>query len=373
MTRPIKIEVDLHSLKKNFFIAQKFAPHSRHFAVIKANAYGHGQMRVAKSLKEAGTHGFALLQLDDALLLRQANLKHQILLLEGLFNEKECLPAIQHEIDFVIHHEDQLKFLESFEVEYLKNDSLKNKQCCVFLKINTGMNRLGVLPNQVIDLVERIRKISYIKEIVLMTHFAFADEVEGVQAQMEVIDFIKNEYYHRFKTNPSLCLANSASLLRYPETHYDWVRPGIMLYGSSPFADKNAEQLGLRPVMTFSSEIISIQTIKAGERVGYGGTFQAETDMQVGIVACGYADGYPRHAPNGTPILVENVRTKLVGRVSMDMLCVDVTHIPNVHVGSQVVLWGKGLPIELVSDASKTISYELMCGITKRVKGYEYP
>jgi alanine racemase len=231
----------------------------------------------------------------------------------------------------------------------------------VWLKINTGMNRLGFASEQVPAVMEKLKSHPAVGEVTLMTHFSHADEPEGVAEQLERFKGLTAAY------RAPRSLANSAALLRYPASHSEWVRPGIMLYGASPFADTSAQQFGLQPVMTLTSEIISVRELKAGDRVGYAGLFRADKTMRIGTVACGYADGYPRHAPTGTPILVNGKRTRTLGRVSMDMLAVDLSELPDADVGSRATLWGAGLPVEEVASAAGTISYELMCALTSRV------
>ena len=231
----------------------------------------------------------------------------------------------------------------------------------VMLKINTGMNRLGFAPRDALVACATLKNHAAVRQLTLMTHFATADDARGVAWQMTVFDEVAAAW------PVERCIANSAAILRYPETHADWVRPGIMLYGGSPFADVAAEALGLKPAMTLASEIISVQNLQPGDRVGYAGTFEATQPMRVGTVACGYADGYPRHAPTGTPILAGGQRTRTLGRVSMDMLCVDLTGIPAASVGTPVTLWGAGLPADEVAAHSGTVSYELMCAVAPRV------
>jgi len=252
----------------------------------------------------------------------------------------------------VIHHPAQAAMLDA----YPRRGSLD-----VWLKVNSGMNRLGVAPQQVGQLMEQLRRHKAVREITLMTHFANADEARGVAEPLAVFNEAASP--HRGARS----LANSAALLRYPKTHADWVRPGIMLYGASPFADASAQQLGLEPVMTLSSRIIAAQDLRAGDEVGYGAIFKAEHAMRIGIVACGYADGYPRHAPSGTPILVAGQRSCTLGRISMDMLAVDLSHIPQAQINSEVILWGTNLSIDEVALSADTIGYELMCAITARV------
>lgn len=319
-------------------------------AVIKANAYGHGLLRAAEALDEA--EGFALLDVRDAIALREAGFRQTILLLEGFFTADELPLLAEYELSTVIHSPQQLAMLDA----YPRRGTLP-----VWLKINTGMNRLGFGPEQVPAVMERLKSHPATGEVTLMTHFAHADETEGVAEQLEHFKGLTAAY------RAPRSLANSAALLRYPATHAEWVRPGIMLYGASPFADTSAQQLGLQPVMNLSSELISVCELKAGDRVGYAGLFRADRSMRVGTVACGYADGYPRHAPTGTPVLVAGQRTRILGRVSMDMLSVDLGGMPDADIGSRVTLWGAGLPVEEVAAAAGTISYELLCALTARV------
>jgi alanine racemase len=349
MSRPIQAHIDLSALQNNLRVARRLAS-GRIMAVIKANAYGHGLLRAAEALVDA--EGFALLDVRDAIALREAGFRQTILLLEGFFTADELPLLAEYELSTVIHSPQQLAMLDA----YPRRNTLP-----VWLKINTGMNRLGFAPEQVPAVMEKLKSHPAVRDVTLMTHFSHADEPEGVAEQLERFKGLTAAY--RLPRS----LANSAALLRYPATHSEWVRPGIMLYGASPFADTSAQQFGLRPVMTLSSEIISTRELKAGDRVGYAGLFRADKTMRIGTVACGYADGYPRHAPTGTPILVSGKRTRTLGRVSMDMLAVDLSELPDTDIGSRVTLWGAGLPVEEVASAAGTISYELTCALTARV------
>ncbi len=349
MPRPIRVHINLDALKNNLRIARRISS-SRIMAVIKANAYGHGLLRVAEALDEA--EGLAMLDVHDAVQLREAGCRQTILLLEGFFAPEDLQLVAEYDLATVIHSSQQLAGLDA----YPRRGSLQ-----VWLKVNTGMNRLGFMPEEVPAVMERLKSHPAVRDVTLMTHFSHADEAEGVAAQLACFNGLASAY------RASRSMANSAALLRYPATHGDWVRPGIMLYGASPFADTTAHHFGLKPAMTLSSEIISMRTIKTGERIGYGGLFRAEENIRIGVVACGYADGYPRHAPSGTPILVNGQRTRTLGRVSMDMLGVDLSNIADAQVGSRVVLWGDGLPVEEVAQAAGTISYELLCALAARV------
>lgn len=349
MTRPTAASISLKALSKNLSRVREYAPGSGILSVIKADAYGHGLVQAARAL--SASEGFALLDLDDALGLRQAGFRQKIVLLEGCFSPDELDEISANDIDLVIHCREQMDMLESRRLP---------KKVGVFLKCNTGMNRLGFRPEVFGKMQDRLEAMDNAGEIVLMTHFCCADGEEGIRAQMDAFASVSDSRH-------SASLANSAALIRYPETRTKWVRPGIMLYGASPFADEGAASLGLLPAMTLSSKIIAVQEVPGGEGIGYGPLFRADRKMRVGIVACGYADGYPRHAPNGTPVLVGKRLTGTVGRVSMDMLHVDISDMPEAGIGTEVVLWGEGLPVEEVAKCCGTISYELLCALAPRV------
>lgn len=355
MSRPTQARINLSALDRNLDVVRRYAPHARIMAVVKANGYGHGLMRVFQVLKDAD--GLAVLALDEAVALRETGYRQPILLLEGFFSADELPRIAEHHLSVVVHCREQ--------VEMLMQTWLPAK-IDVFLKMNSGMNRLGFKPESFREALAELKSCRTVGNVVLMSHFANADESIGIASQLSLFNAASEGLAH------PRCLSNSAAILRFPDAHADWVRPGIMLYGSSPFADKSAEELGLQPVMTLSSQIIAIQQLRAGDPVGYGGTFIAERDMRVGIVACGYADGYPRHAPTGTPILVEGKRTRTLGRVSMDMLFADLTDISSAQLGSAVTLWGDGMPVDEVARAAGTISYELLCALAQRVPVVEY-
>jgi alanine racemase len=356
MPRPIKATIDLAALKHNLAVARRHAPRAAVFAVVKANAYGHGVERIAPAL--SSVEGCALLELDIALRLREAKARQRILLLEGAFSVHDFKIAAAHELSIVVHHEEQIRMLDSVNTA---------PRLDVVLKLNTGMNRLGFTADHAKSAVERLQNHPAVAKLTLMTHFADADDQRGVAWQMAA--------FERMTTGFKLerTLANSAALLRYPETHGDWIRPGIMLYGCSPFADVSAAELGLKPVMTLTSELIAVRDLQHGDRIGYGGAFDAPHSMRVGIVACGYADGYPRHAPTGTPLLVNGKRTRTLGRVSMDLLYADLTAVPEANVGSAVTLWGAGLSADEVAASAGTVSYELLCALAPRVPVSEIP
>jgi alanine racemase len=354
MPRPIQANLDLSALENNLRVARRTTS-ARIMSVIKADGYGHGLMRAAEAL--AATDGYALLDIRDAVRLREAGYRQVILLLEGCFSADELPVIAEYGLTCVIHSPWQIAMLDACPGP-VKSGTGKLD---VWLKVNSGMNRLGFPLQQVAQTMDQLRRHRAVREITLMTHFATADESRGIAEPLALFNDLAAPY------RVARSLANSATLLRYPEAHGDWVRPGIMLYGASPFAEVSAQELGLKPAMTLNSRIIATQELRSGDEVGYGALFRAEHNMRIGIVACGYADGYPRSAPNGTPILVDGQRTRTLGRVSMDMLCVDLSTLLDADVGSRVVLWGEGMPIDEVARAAGTIGYELMCALTPRV------
>ena len=350
MTRPILARIDPAAFRHNYLLAKARAPGARAWAVVKANAYGHELLRCAEAVRGIAD-GFGLLEIGEALRLREAGFTQPIMLLEGFFAEVDLQMASSHGISTAIHCEDQLRLLELADVE---------RPLDVFIKLNTGMNRLGFLPERLPEVLIRLRASGKARQISVMTHFACADAT-GIDKQLARFNVVAAP------TGLPRSVANSAALLRFPQAHYDWVRPGIMLYGGSPMPDlQSAADIGLRPVMTLASRIIGVQDLQAGDSVGYGALYTADRPMRVGTVACGYADGYPRHAPTGTPILVNGRRSRTLGRVSMDMLACDLTGL-NAGIGSGVTLWGEGLPADEVASAAGTVSYELFCALAPRV------
>ena len=355
MARPIQAHIDSSALENNLRVARRAAPSARIMAVIKADGYGHGLLRVAGALSAAD--GFALLDIQDAVQLRENGYRQTILLLEGAFSAEDMALIARYDLACVIHAAWQIAVLDGYP---------GREKLDVWLKVNSGMNRLGFSPQQAAPALEQLRRHRAVRDITLMTHFANADEPRGIAEPLALFNGFAAPY------RVARSLANSAALLRYPEAHGDWVRPGLMLYGASPFAPESggqpsAQQLGLQPAMTLRSRIIAVQELRAGDEIGYGALFRAERKMRVGIVACGYADGYPRHAPTGTPLLVDGQMTQTLGWVSMDMLYADLSGLPQADIGSTVTLWGEGLPVEEVARAAGTVSYELLCALTARV------
>jgi alanine racemase len=333
------------------------APGASVWAVVKANAYGHGLGRGMRGFGAAD--GLALIETENALRLRELGWTKPILLLEGIFDAADAAMLAEHGIDSTVHSTEQIAMLEHAAL---------TGPIDVHLKMNTGMNRLGFKPDAFGAAHARLRAIPAVRKITLMTHFANADDLAHPRLTVQ-------EQVARFRSGAQgiagpRSLSNSGGVLHVVAPENDWVRPGIMLYGGTP-GGNSAEDFGLLPTMTLASELIGIQDIVAGDTVGYGSRFTAERAMRIGVVACGYADGYPRHAKQGTPVLVDGVATTLIGRVSMDMLTVDLTHIPAARVGSRVVLWGAGLPIDAVATAADTIGYELMCALAPRVRVIE--
>ena len=354
--RPAQARINLQALQHNFHRVQALAPDSKIMAIIKANAYGHGLVPVAQALR--GRDAFGVACLDEAISLREAGFDRRIVLLEGLFGADDLALIHGYRLDVVIHHISQVEILEQ---------DRPAKPVDVWLKIDTGMHRLGFAPDQVAAVTERLERLPQPGCVRYLSHFACADEPDNPATQIQIDRF--EEACADFKGERSL--ANSAAVLAWPASHGDWVRPGIMLYGSSPLPARTAEDLGLQPVMTLATRLIAVNPHSKGEAVGYGGDWTCSEDMPVGVAAMGYGDGYPRHAPAGMPVLVNGKRSALIGRVSMDMICIDLRTRPDAKVGDEVILWGEGLPVDEVAQQAGTISYELLCGVGSRVR-FEY-
>jgi alanine racemase len=351
--RPAQARIDLQALQHNFSRVRALAPDSKVMAIIKANAYGHGLMPVAQAL--GGRDAFGVACLEEAISLREAGFDRRIVLLEGLFGADDLALIHGYQLDVVIHHISQ--------VELLEQDRLSGP-LDVWLKIDTGMHRLGFAPDQVAAVTERLARLPQPGCVRYMSHFACADEPDNPATQIQLDRF--EAACADFEGERSL--ANSAAVLAWPASHRDWVRPGIMLYGSSPFPGRTAQDLGLQPVMTLATRLIAVNPHNKGEAVGYGGDWTCPEDMPVGVAAMGYGDGYPRHAPAGMPVLVNGKRCALIGRVSMDMISIDLRTHPDAQVGDEVILWGEGLPVDEVAQQAGTISYELLCGVGSRVR-----
>ncbi|CAN7281948.1 alanine racemase [Caballeronia sp. LjRoot31] len=351
MPRPISATIHTAALASNLAVARRHAPKSKIWAVVKANAYGHGVARAFPGLR--ATDGFGLLDLEEAVKLRELGWAGPILLLEGFFRPTDIDVIDRYSLTTAVHGDEQLRMLEMARL---------SKPVNIQLKMNTGMNRLGYTPERFRAAWERARAVQGVGQITLMTHFSDADGPRGIGHQLEAFERGAEGIAG------ARSLANSAATLWHAASHFDWVRPGIILYGASP-SGKTADiaTTGLRPAMTLASELIAVQTVPAGQSVGYGSVFSATGPMRIGVVACGYADGYPRVAPEGTPVIVDGVPTRIVGRVSMDMLTVDLTPVPTAGIGTPVELWGEKLLIDDVAAACGTIGYELMCAVSPRV------
>ena len=356
MPRPIEALIHTAALAHNLARARQAAPDARVWAVVKANAYGHGIERAYAGLR--GADGFALLDLDEAERLRALDWRGPILLLEGCFEPRDLERCSRLNLWHAVHHDAQIEWLAAHKTQAPHR---------VFLKMNSGMNRLGFTPQAFRAAWARLNALPQVDEISLMTHFADADGERGVAQQVATFEAASRDL------PGERSLSNSAATLRHGSAAADWVRAGIMVYGSAPdHPQHDIAHWQLRPAMTLRSRLIGLQMLQRGDSVGYGSSFVADAPMRIGVVACGYADGYPRACATGTPVLVDGVRTRTVGRVSMDMITVDLAPVPGAVPGSEVTLWGHGpngamLPIDEVARCAGTIGYELMCALAPRV------
>jgi alanine racemase len=345
--------IDLIALQHNYEQIRRLTSPSKIMAMVKSDAYGHGLLQVAKSLTDIDAFGVACL--DEALILRRSGIAKRIVLMSGFSNVTELSIIDKYGLDAVIHHENQIEVLQAAKL---------NAPINVWLKIDTGMHRLGFAMKDAEQAYHGLSKICQVQQpIYIMTHLASADDLSESTTYKQLDHFKQFSFY----SNPK-SIANSAAIINWPESYADWVRPGIMLYGVSPLSNKTGEEIGLKPVMTLQSKLIAVKQLAKGDRVGYGGVWKCPENMPVGIVAIGYGDGYPRHAKNGTPILVNGVQCQIVSRVSMDLLTVDLRNDPNAKCGDRVILWGKDLPVEYIAKSAATISYELLCSLTQRVQ-----
>lgn len=354
MRRSARARIDLSALHHNLRIARDAAAGGRVIAVVKADAYGHGMLPVARALS-GEVHGLAVSCVQEATALRDAGIRGPLMLLQGFRDGRELLEAARLGTQPVVHEPGQLACLEAARLP---------EPVSVWLKLDTGMHRLGFAPSQACALLERLAACRQVAGVPgLLTHLACADEPERPEtaAQIRVFD----EATRGLPGEHSV--ANSAAILRVPAARRGWVRPGIMLYGASPLPAATAEDLALRPVMTVTAPVVAVRPLEAGDAVGYGGGYVCAGPRMLAMVAMGYGDGYPRHAPSGTPVLLRGRRCPLMGRVSMDMLAVDVTDVPEVAVGDTATLWGEGLPVDEIAAAAGTISYELLCGVGGRL------
>jgi len=352
MARPARALLNAAALLHNFQQVRQRAPGARVMAIVKADGYGHGAVWVARTLAAADAFGVA--SVEEALALRDAGIAKPVTLLEGFFEANELPLIVKHGLSPAIHCEEQLRMLETTRLD---------RPLSVWIKLDTGMHRLGFAPQQFAAVSARLRAIKAIKEIRVMSHFANADNPRDAATRAQLEEFNRQAG----DTGLERSLANSAGIVAWPDAHLDWVRPGIMLYGGAPLVGQPAQALELRPAMTLVSSLIAVHRFKCGDPIGYGSEFHCPLDMTVGIAAVGYGDGYPRRMPASAPVLVNGERVTLAGRVAMDMIALDLRTQPQAKIGDPVVLWGEGLPADEVAGHAGTISYELFCQLTARV------
>jgi alanine racemase len=362
MTPAAYVHLDLAAARHNLAQVKRYAPDNKIMAVIKANAYGHGISRIAKALDKAD--GFAVARVDEGVRLRNNGFKQSITVLQGFVCSDELEHILQHQLDVVIHTSQQIAILQQ------QPHSQGQCQFTAWLKMDTGMNRLGFKGADFHAAYQALLNCPQVRQpINLISHFANADDLldDKTRRQVEV-------FTHAIKDFPGECsIANSAGIIGWPHVISDWVRPGLMLYGCSPFAGKSGRDFGLKPVMGLHSRLIAVKDVAAGESVGYSGTWQCQTATRIGVISIGYGDGYHRHTKSGAPVLVNGQRVPLIGRVSMDMITVDLHSQPHARPGDPVTLWGADLPVEEIAKHADTIPYTLLCGITQRVEIVEQP
>jgi len=362
--RTVTAEIDLSALDHNLNTIKKMAPDSQVLAVLKANAYGHGLERIAKALPQADALGVA--RIDEALALRASGIIKPIVLLEGFFSKEDLAVIAVNNFQTIVHNQEQLNLICQAELD---------RPLKVWLKIDTGMHRLGINPDDFECFYQQLKQSKNVQNtLVLMSHLASADDVSNPSNEQQISLF--NEISVGLPEQKSL--SNSAGVCAWPTAHFQWIRPGLMLYGVSPMQHSFTQQalpqqtdntnLAIQPVMTLKARLIAIRSLAKGEYVGYGGNWQSQQDSVIGVLAIGYGDGYPRHAENGTPVLLNGRRVTLVGRVSMDMITVDLGKDSSDKIGDIATLWGKDLPVEEVAQHATTIPYELLCNITRRVQ-----
>lgn len=351
--RPAQAIIDLDAIRHNYAQAKALAPNSKAIAIIKANAYGHGAVMVGKALS-AHADAFGVACLEEALELRESGIENPILLLEGIFEPDELLAVDQHKLSIAVATQRQLDWLLAAKLTHPVD---------VFLKMDSGMHRLGFAPNAIEAIHTQLSQCKHVNSVTIMTHFARADEADTSFTDQQVRQFdqaVSN-------IQAPYALSNSAGILGHAKDNQQYVRPGIMLYGATPMGTTHASDSLLKPAMSLQSAIFSIRDLPAGECIGYGGRFVCDKPTRVGVVAMGYADGYPRHAVDGTPVWVNGHMSRIIGKVSMDMLTVDLTELPQIKEGDPVELWGEHVSANLVADHSATIAYTLFTGITRRV------
>ncbi|MBQ4813739.1 alanine racemase [Pseudoalteromonas luteoviolacea] len=351
-------EIDINALRHNLAIVKEMAPSAKVMAVLKANAYGHGLVKIAQCLE--GADAFAVARIDEALALRAGGLTKPIILLEGFFAPSDLPILLANNFETVVHDENQLAAIEACQLD---------APISVWLKIDTGMHRLGIEPHQFEQFYARLKQSPNVKaDTKLMTHFPCADDLNNDFTTQQIAAFtalVKER-------DEALCLANSAGIIGWPDAHFDWVRSGLMLYGVSPMLNCTGVDHALKPVMRLKTRVIAIKHVVCGDRIGYGGRWTCEKDTTLAVVAMGYGDGYPRHAKEGTPVVIKGQRYGIVGSISMDMISVDIgCDSDQIRVGDEVEMWGPNLPVEEIADCADTIPYELLCNITPRVS-YDY-
>ncbi|HVT35197.1 MAG TPA: alanine racemase [Nevskiaceae bacterium] len=351
----VTARIDLSAIRHNLGVVRQHAPRSRVMAAIKADGYGHGAVPVARALEAAKVDAFAVACLEEAMTLRQAHVQTPIALLEGIISSEEAAQAVYERLQVVVHDYWQLELLQALPATAEVN---------LWFKLDSGMHRLGFPLGEVPKLVEALKQRPRWRFHGWITHLASADEPGSDFTTMQIGRF---EHALAGVAGPR-SIGNSAGLLAWPQTHVDWVRPGLMLFGASPLPERSAVQLGLRPAMHLESRLIAVREFAAGETIGYGQTYRCSEATRIGVVAVGYADGLPRRLANGAPLLVRGRRALLAGRVSMDMITVDLRHVPQASVGDHVVLWGTGAPAEELARYADTLAYELFCGLTQRVR-----
>lgn len=353
MSRGTQALISLSAARHNLSIVRSLAPNSKVWAVVKANAYGHGVEAIANILAPSAD-GFAVATLSEAIELRECGLTQPILLLEGITKAEHIALVIQHDFQTVIHCQEQLDFLS----ELNPTDRIK-----IWVKFDSGLHRIGFAKEALADVYDAIERNLQVELVGQMTHLACADDENDPFTYEQIANFDAAVSEQGIQS-----ISNSAAIVQHPKAHRDWVRPGIMLYGSTPVAGKSAKAIGLKPVMSLQTPIIALKTVKVGDSVGYGLRWTAKKDSRIATLAIGYADGYPRHAPDGTPFFINGVRVPLAGKVSMDMITIDVTDAGECQVGDMVECWGENLPVDDVAKSVDTIGYELLTRVSSRVQ-----
>lgn len=350
-----KAFINLEALQYNYGQIKKMAPHSRMIAMVKSNAYGHGMVPISLALPSADAFGVACL--SEAIKLRQAGIEQPIVLISGFHHSEELSALDEYQLDFVVHQPEQVEVLARYKFDYAPQ---------IWLKINTGMNRLGFLPNQVEPAFESLSRCAWLeKPINWMMHFANSDDANA-QSNRDQFNLFK-QIVQDFPGEKTA--SNSGAIVNLPEAHLDWVRPGIMLYGISPFSEKTGIALGLKPVMTLQASLLAVHSLKKGDAIGYGSTWCCPENMPVGVISLGYGDGYPRQAGiQSAMVSIRGTLCPLIGRVSMDLMTVDLRPCLNASVGDRVVIWGEALPVEQTAATVNTLGYELVCQVSSRVE-----